>query len=91
MKPAIYRWTKRIVIAIAALVLFVFLVVIPVGGSYLLTNNRFRFTERGPQTPHEVGLDVTSISFLNFGRHRASRLVESRAIEPNRSSSFVMA
>jgi pimeloyl-ACP methyl ester carboxylesterase len=64
MRSAIYRWTKRIVIALAALVLFVFLVVIPVGGSYLLTNNRFRFTERGPQTPHEVGLDVTSMSFL---------------------------
>jgi pimeloyl-ACP methyl ester carboxylesterase len=64
MRPAFYRWTKRIVIAIAALVLFVFLVVIPVGGSYLVTNSRFHFPERGPQTPHEVGLEVTPITFL---------------------------
>jgi len=64
MRTAFYRWTKRIVIAIAALILLVFLVVIPVGGSYLLTNGRFRFPERGPQTPHEVGLEVTSISFI---------------------------
>ena len=64
MRPVFYRWIKRIVIAIATLILFIFLVVIPVGGSYLLTNGRFRFTERGPQTPHEVGLEVTSISFI---------------------------
>ena len=46
-------------------VLFVLFVVLPVGASFLITNSRFRFPERGPKTAEAVGLPVTSIEFTS--------------------------
>src|SRR4051812_17385085 len=64
MRSAIYRWAKRIVIAIAAVLLFLIFVIIPIGASYLITNRRFQSPERGPQTPSQVGLEVTPVTFF---------------------------
>jgi pimeloyl-ACP methyl ester carboxylesterase len=38
---------------------------LPVGGSLIITNSRFRFPERGPKTPEEVGLSVESAEFTS--------------------------
>src|SRR5262245_3933021 len=65
MKARIYIWLKRIIIGIVALILFVLFVVLPVGGSYMITNSHFSFPERGPQTPAQVGLDVTPVTFFS--------------------------
>jgi pimeloyl-ACP methyl ester carboxylesterase len=43
-----------------ALILFV---VLPVGASFLITNGRFRFPERGPKTPEPAGLSATEAEF----------------------------
>ena len=42
---------------------FIFLVVLPVAASFLITNGHFRFRERGPTTPEAVGLSVTNVQF----------------------------
>lgn len=63
MSAALVRWTKRVLIAVTVLAILLFLVVIPVGASFLITNSHFRFPERGPKTPGEVGLDVAPIVF----------------------------
>lgn len=47
------------------MVLFFLLVVIPVGGSFLVTNSRFRFPERGRRDPEALGLSVTDIEFAS--------------------------
>src|SRR4030095_6642495 len=44
------------------IVFFVF-VFLPVAGSYLVTNARFRYPERGPKRPEELGLSVTTAEF----------------------------
>ncbi len=61
----ILRWLRRLIIGVFALVLIVLFVVLPIGGSYLITSSRFRFTERGPKTPDEVGLTVTPAEFTS--------------------------
>jgi len=38
-------------------------VVLPIGGSFLVTNSRFRFPERGPKNPEALGLSVTPVEF----------------------------
>jgi pimeloyl-ACP methyl ester carboxylesterase len=64
MRPAgKRRKIKRLlVIAAAAVVLFVFGVV-PVALSFLITNTHFRFPERGPRNPGEFGLIVENVEF----------------------------
>jgi pimeloyl-ACP methyl ester carboxylesterase len=57
------RWTVRLVIALACIIAVILFVVLPVGASYLITNSRFRFPERGPKTPESVGLSVTDAEF----------------------------
>ena len=57
------RWAKRLLLSGLAVVVFVSLVVIPVGGSFLITNGRFRFPERNPIAPESVGLSVTNVAF----------------------------
>lgn len=57
------RWTKRLVIAVACFVAFVVFVVFPVGASFLITNGRFQYRERGPKTPEAVNLKVTDAEF----------------------------
>jgi uncharacterized protein len=61
----IYRWSKRILIGIVAVVALLLFVALPIGGSYLITNSHFRYPERGPQTPAEVGLDVSPVTFYS--------------------------
>src|SRR5688572_23946259 len=59
------RWLKRAVIAILVIVGLFLFVVLPIGGSYLITNSRFRFPERGPQRPEELGLQVDDVAFTS--------------------------
>jgi pimeloyl-ACP methyl ester carboxylesterase len=40
-------------------------IVLPVGGSFLITNSRFKYRERGPKTPESVGLQVTNAEFTS--------------------------
>src|SRR5262245_24630820 len=56
-------WLKRLLYLILAGAVLLFLVVLPVAGSFLITNSRFRFPERGPHHPDEVGLEVEPIEF----------------------------
>jgi pimeloyl-ACP methyl ester carboxylesterase len=60
-----YRWTKRIVIGIAVATGLILFVVLPLAGSYMITNTHFRYPEHGPQTPAEVGLSVTPVTFYS--------------------------
>ena len=59
MKP----WAKRLLVSVLAIIVLVSLVVIPVGGSFLITNSRFRFPERNPLSPEAVGLSVSEVEF----------------------------
>jgi len=56
-------WLRRLLIIIVVLMMLVFFVVLPVGGSFLITNSHFRFPERGPRSPEDVGLHVESVEF----------------------------
>src|SRR5215467_10112075 len=57
------RWALRLIIAFACFVALILFVVLPVGASFLITNSRFRFPERGPKTPESVGLSVVDAEF----------------------------
>jgi len=59
------RWIARALIALASLIALILFVVLPVGASFLITNSRFRFPERGPKTPEAVGLSVTDAEFAS--------------------------
>src|SRR5262245_4803 len=59
------RWIARALIALVSLIALILLVVLPVGASFLITNSRFRFPERGPKTPEAVGLSVTDVEFAS--------------------------
>jgi hypothetical protein len=56
-------WLRRLFIVIVVLILGFFLVVLPVGGSFLITNSRFPYREKGPQRPEDVGLPVEDVEF----------------------------
>src|SRR5882672_7025334 len=57
------KWIRRLLIlVVVALVLF-FLVLLPVGGSFLITNSHFRYPEKGPREPGAVGLTVENVEF----------------------------
>jgi alpha-beta hydrolase superfamily lysophospholipase len=58
-------WIKRIVITIVILTGLLLFVVLPIGGSFLITNSRFHFPERGPQRAADVGLDVENVDFTS--------------------------
>jgi pimeloyl-ACP methyl ester carboxylesterase len=62
-RSRIKRWLVRLMIGIGLFVVFLLFVVLPVGGSFLITNSRFKFRERGPKTPEEVALPVTNVEF----------------------------
>src|SRR5215813_10470147 len=68
MNQTIKRWAKRTMLVAAILIALLVLIVIPLGGSLLITNSRFRFRERGPTTPEDVGLNVTPVSFNSSDR-----------------------
>src|SRR5215510_4838163 len=59
------RWIARALIALVSLIALILLVVLPVGASFLITNSRFRFPERGPRTPESVGLTVADAEFAS--------------------------
>ncbi len=57
------RWVKRSLVSVLAVLLLIPLVVIPVGGSFLITNSRFRFPDRDRLEPDAVGLSVDDVEF----------------------------
>jgi pimeloyl-ACP methyl ester carboxylesterase len=57
------KWLKRALLALLALVVFILFVVMPVGGSFLITNSHFRFPEPGPTRPEDFGLSVENVEF----------------------------
>jgi pimeloyl-ACP methyl ester carboxylesterase len=59
------RWLIRIMIACACFGAFILLVVFPVAASFLITNSRFQYRERGPKTPESVNLAVTNVQFTS--------------------------
>ena len=56
-------WLRRLAIILVLLILGFFLLVLPVGGSFLITNSRFKFPERGAHRPEDVGLRVENVEF----------------------------
>jgi pimeloyl-ACP methyl ester carboxylesterase len=57
------RWLKRAVITIVVTVVLILFVAFPIAASFLITNGRFRFPERGPKTAEAAGLAVTPVEF----------------------------
>jgi pimeloyl-ACP methyl ester carboxylesterase len=57
------RWAVRLMIALACFIVVLLFLVFPIAASYLITNSRFRFPERGPKTAESVGLSVTDAQF----------------------------
>ena len=64
-RELVKRWVRRLMVAFACFVAFFLLVVLPVAGSFLITNSRFRYRERGPTDPSSVGLSVTNVEFTS--------------------------
>jgi len=64
-RATIRRWLLRLMFVLAVLFVFILLVVVPIAGSFLITNSHFRFRERGPTTPEAVGLPVTPVEFMS--------------------------
>jgi pimeloyl-ACP methyl ester carboxylesterase len=62
-RATLKRWIVRVLIALITLIALILVVVLPVGASFLITNSRFRFPERGPKTPESVGLSVADAEF----------------------------
>jgi pimeloyl-ACP methyl ester carboxylesterase len=61
----IVRWIRRLLSGVLALVCIFLFVVLPIGGSLIITNSRFRFPERGPKTPEDAGLSVEPAEFTS--------------------------
>jgi pimeloyl-ACP methyl ester carboxylesterase len=57
------RWLIRLALTIAVAVVLILFVAFPIAASFLITNSRFRFPERGPRTAEAVGLDVIPVEF----------------------------
>ncbi len=64
-RATVFRWLRRSVVAVVLLIAFVLLIVLPIGASFLITNGRFRFPERGPKTADSVGLEVSPVEFTS--------------------------
>jgi alpha-beta hydrolase superfamily lysophospholipase len=56
-------WVRRIFIFFVVAVVCVFFILLPLAGSFLITNSRFRFPERGPTRPEDLGLSVETVEF----------------------------
>lgn len=61
----VFRWLRRLMFAAIFLLVFVLFVVLPVGASFLITNGRFRFPERGPKTLEAMNLAATAVEFVS--------------------------
>ncbi|HEY2383436.1 MAG TPA: alpha/beta fold hydrolase [Terriglobia bacterium] len=59
------KWAVRLLILAACFLGFFLLVVLPVAGSFLITNSRFQYRERGPATAQAAGLAVTDVAFAS--------------------------
>jgi pimeloyl-ACP methyl ester carboxylesterase len=57
------RWLKRIAVTLVVAVALILFVAFPIAASFLITNSRFRFPERGPRSAEAVGLTVTPVEF----------------------------
>jgi pimeloyl-ACP methyl ester carboxylesterase len=64
-RATILRWSLQLMLVLACLFVFLVFVVLPVAGSFLITNSHFQFRERGPKTPEAVGLSVTPVEFMS--------------------------
>lgn len=64
-RPRILRWLRRLMFAGIFLFVFFLLVVLPIGASFLITNGRFRFPERGPRTLESVNLQAADVEFMS--------------------------
>ncbi len=58
-------WLYRLMFLAAILIALVLFLVLPVAGSFLITNNHFHFPERGPTTPEAVGISVLPAEFVS--------------------------
>jgi uncharacterized protein len=59
------KWVVRLSIIAVCLLGFFFLVIFPVAASFLITNSRFQYRERGPTNPESLGLSVTDVGFTS--------------------------
>jgi pimeloyl-ACP methyl ester carboxylesterase len=59
------RWGIRLGIVLAGTVALILFVVLPIGASFLITNGRFQYRERGPKTPEAVGLAPMDAEFTS--------------------------
>jgi alpha-beta hydrolase superfamily lysophospholipase len=57
------KWIRRLLILVVGVLLVFFFVLLPVGGSFLITNSHFRYPEKGPRNPEDVGLHVEPVEF----------------------------
>jgi alpha-beta hydrolase superfamily lysophospholipase len=57
------KWIRRLLILIVVVFIGLFFVLLPVGGSFLITNSHFRYPEKGPRNPEDVGLHVEPVEF----------------------------
>src|SRR2546427_1671107 len=58
-------WLYRLMFLAAILIALVLFLVLPVAGSFLITNIHFHFPERGPTTPEAVGISVLPAEFVS--------------------------
>jgi alpha-beta hydrolase superfamily lysophospholipase len=59
------KWVRRILLGMAIAVALFFCVLLPVAGSFLITNSHFRFPEKDAHSPEELGLSVESAEFTS--------------------------
>jgi pimeloyl-ACP methyl ester carboxylesterase len=64
-RAAIQRWLVRLIFILGCFAVFILLVVLPLLGSFLITNSRFQFRERGPKTSDAAGLSLTPAEFVS--------------------------
>jgi pimeloyl-ACP methyl ester carboxylesterase len=64
-RETVKRWAVRLLVGLGCLIGFFFLVLLPVAGSFLITNSRFHYRERGQTDPAALGLHVTDVEFTS--------------------------
>ncbi len=63
LRSGTMKWLRRLLILIIVVLVVFFFVILPVGGSFLITNSHFRYPEKGPRNPEDVGLRVEQVEF----------------------------
>ena len=64
-RATLKRWLIRLTVIAVCIVALILFVGLPVGASFLITNSRFQYRERGPKTPEAVGLQVMNAEFVS--------------------------